>query len=130
MRRVLGLCVLVMYGVGASLTDDLEVGRVARHGLGVDLTHVPSPIGLPGLVDVKRPRAVSAVLHRYPVVLRYHVVRYRQYRLGVDSKPCDLKHIFHLSKSSQVVDYLFHFKCTLKYRFRNFLRKKGLTLSR
>lgn len=72
------------------LTDDVEVTDLTLHRVGVDLTHVPATIGLLHLLYMKKPGAVLAVAHAYPMVLRYHVTRYRQYRLRVDAQPCDL----------------------------------------
>lgn len=73
------------------LTDYLEIPDLALHGVRVYLAHVPASIGLTHLPYVKEPRPMIAVGDRDPVILRDHVVRYRQDGLRVDAQPGHLR---------------------------------------
>lgn len=73
------------------LTDDLQVSLSASHGIGVDLAHVPSSVDLLHILNVKVPSAVIGERKAYTWILGDDVVVYRQYRLGVDAYPRNLR---------------------------------------
>lgn len=65
------------------LTNNIQESQLTFHRIRVDLTHVPSFIGLPQLLDVYVPRPVVRVRNADPVIFRDHVVVYSQYGLRV-----------------------------------------------
>lgn len=72
------------------LTDNVQETKLTLHRVRVDLTHVPSPVRLPQLLDVYMPRPVVRVRHANPVILGDHVVMNSQYGLRVYPQPCHL----------------------------------------
>lgn len=73
------------------LTDYVEEPCLVFHGVGVYLAHVKSSVRFPDIAYVQSPGATVINRYRYPVVLRYNVVCYRQDCLCVDAEPGDLK---------------------------------------
>lgn len=70
-----------------ALTNYIKISSLALHGIGIDLTHVPSTIRFSDLPYVKVPRTMIAVGHGDAMILRDHVTRDREDRLSVDSQP-------------------------------------------
>ena len=73
------------------LTNDVKVTVLTLHGIRVDLAHIPTAVSLFYLLYVEVPGSVLAVSHADTVVLRYHVICYRQNRLRVDAQPSNLE---------------------------------------
>lgn len=63
---------------------------LALHGIGVDLTHVGTPVLGLRVLDVQRPRTEVVVGDGEPGVVRDDVLVNRQNRLGVRLDPCHL----------------------------------------
>lgn len=85
-------------GRRGTLTYNLEVTGLTLHRIGVNLAHVPSPVGFFHLSYVEEPRPVIAVRDCYSMILRDDVTGYRQYRLGVHAQPCHLQQNWRIKK--------------------------------
>ena len=67
------------------MTDYFEESSVAGHRVGVNLAHVPSPVRLFGVPNVKAPPTMTAMCHGDPMILRNDVRCYSEYCLCVDA---------------------------------------------
>lgn len=72
------------------LTDNVQETQLTLHGIRVYLTHIPSPVRLPQLLDMYMPCPVVWVRHADPVIFGDHVVMNGQYGLCVYPQPCHL----------------------------------------
>lgn len=75
---------------------------MALHRIGVNLTHVPTPVGLSNFFNVQVPRFVFAMGYAYPTVFRYNVIVNCQDCLCVDSQPSHLKQILTLKMKFEI----------------------------
>lgn len=89
-------------GRRGTLTYNLEVTGLTLHRIGVNLAHVPSPVGFFHLSYVEEPRPVIAVRDCYSMILRDDVTGYRQYRLGVHAQPCHLQQNWRIKKKEKL----------------------------
>ncbi|EZA52927.1 hypothetical protein X777_07397, partial [Ooceraea biroi] len=67
------------------ITNDFEKSSDAGHRVCINLAHVPTAVIPACVFYMQGPCPVAAVTHCYPMILRNNVIRYRQYRLRVDS---------------------------------------------
>jgi hypothetical protein len=74
-----------------TLTDDFQVADLTLHGVRVDLTHVPSTVGLPYISYMQIPCPVITVCHTNAMIFGDHMTGDRKDGLSINSKPCDLK---------------------------------------
>ena len=74
----------------AILTHDIEVGELALHGVGVDLTHVVPGVSPPDVGDLQPPDVAVGLRDPDPVILGDDVFTHREHRLGVHPDPGDL----------------------------------------
>ena len=69
------------------LTHDIEVGQLALHGVGVDLTHVVPGVCPPDVGDLEPPDVAVRLRDLDPVVLGDHVFAHCEDCLGVHPDP-------------------------------------------
>lgn len=109
-------------GRRGTLTYNLEVTGLTLHRIGVNLAHVPSPVGFFHLSYVEEPRPVIAVRHCYSMILRDDVTGYRQYRLGVHAQPCHLQQNWRIKKKRKTLVSTLHLLFPIREKSYSFLR--------
>ena len=81
---------MIMLLSSKGLTHDIEVGELALHGVGVDLTHVVARVRPPGVPDLQPPDVAVWLRDPDPVILRDDVLAHGQHCLGVYPDPGNL----------------------------------------
>lgn len=72
------------------LTDNIQIGHLALHRIGVDLTHVPAHVRLLDFADFQYPLALLCVRDDHAMVFGDYVTLDGENCLRVDAQPGNL----------------------------------------